>query len=277
MAYGDFKDLSRRISFDKILRDMMDINVDLLQLSINFLTNKYPLEPLHLLASETLARQKKFTIKNEIISNKELAEKLQKPIIRKLNKRKVPSSFIDNIWDAELPYMHLIRNFNEGFKFLLRVIDIYSKYAWVIPLKDKKGITITNAFQKMLGESKHKPNIMSVDRDNEFHNRSMKSWLEKNAVEMHSARNEGKSVVAERFIRILKNIISKSKNVYIDKLNDIVNKYNNIYHSTIKMKPVDVNLSTHIDSSKEVNDKDPKFKFDNVVRISKYKNIFAKA
>ena len=194
-----------------------------------------------------------------------------------MNKRKVPSFFIDNIWDAELPYMHLIRNFNEGFKFLLRVIDIYSKYAWVIPLKDKKGITITNAFQKMLGESKHKPNKMSVDKDNEFHNRSMKSWLEKNAVEMHSARNEEKSGVAERFIRILKNIISKSKNVYIDKLNDIVNKCNNIYHSTIKMKPVDVNLSTHIDFSKEVNDKDPKFKFDNVVRISKYKNIFAKA
>ena len=65
--------------------------------------------------------------------------------------------------------------------------------------------------------------------------------------------------------------------MYVNKLDDIVNKYNNTYHSTIKMKPVDVNLSTHIDSSKEVNDKDPKFKFDNVVRISKYKNIFAKA
>ena len=69
---------------------------------------------------------------------------------------------------------------------------------------------------------------------------------------------------------------SISKNVYIDKLDDIVNKYNNTYHSTIKMKPVDVKSNTYIDSSKEINDKDPKFKIGDIVRISKYKNIFAK-
>ena len=109
----------------------------------------------------------------------------------------------------------------------------------------------------------------------------MKSWLEKNGIEMYSTHNEGKSVIAERFIRTLKNKIYKymtsiSKNVYIDKLDDIVNKYNNTYHSTIKMKPVDVKSNTYIDSSKEINDKDPKFKIGDIVRISKYKNIFAK-
>ena len=93
---------------------------------------------------------------------------------------------------------------------------------------------------------------------------------------MYSTFNEGKSVVTERYIRTLKNKIYKymtsvSKNVYIDKLDDIVNKYNNTYHSTIKMKPVDVKSSTYIDSSK-----DPKFKIGDFVRISKYKNIFAK-
>ena len=98
---------------------------------------------------------------------------------------------------------------------------------------------------------------------------------------MYSIHNEGKSVVAERFIRTLKTKIYKymtsiSKNVYIDKLDDIVNKYNNTYHSTIKMKPVDVKSNTYIDSSKEINDKDPKFKIGDIVRISKYKNIFAK-
>ena len=98
---------------------------------------------------------------------------------------------------------------------------------------------------------------------------------------MNSLHNEEKSVVAERFLRTLKNKIYKymtsiSKNVYIDKLDDIVNKYNNTYHSTIKMKPVDVKSSTYIDSSKEINDKDPKFKIGDIVRISKYKNIFAK-
>ena len=98
---------------------------------------------------------------------------------------------------------------------------------------------------------------------------------------MYSTHNEGKSVIAEQFIITLKNKIYKyltsvSNNVYIDRLDDIVNKYNNIYHNTIEMKPVDVKSNTNIDSSKEINDKDPKFKVDDIVRISKYKNIFEK-
>ena len=78
----------------------------------------------------------------------ELAEELHKPIIRKFKKRKVHSSFIDNIWGADLADIQLTSKFNKRIRFLLCVIDIYSKYAWIIPLKDKKGITITNAFQK---------------------------------------------------------------------------------------------------------------------------------
>ena len=89
-------------------------------------------------------------IKNENISNKELAEKLHKPIIRKFTKRKVHSPFIDNIWDADLADMPWISKYNIGVRFLLCVTDVYSKYAWVIPLEDKKEITITNAFQKIL-------------------------------------------------------------------------------------------------------------------------------
>ena len=98
---------------------------------------------------------------------------------------------------------------------------------------------------------------------------------------MYSTHNEGKSVVAERFIRTLKRKIYKymtsiSKNVYIDKLDDIVDEYNNPYHTTIKMKPIDVKDSTYINTSKGINYKDPKFKVGDYVRISKYKNIFAK-
>ena len=206
---------------------------------------------------------------------------MHKSVIRKFNKRNVQSPFIENIWGDDLAYIQLISKFNRGFRFLLYVIDIYSKYTWVIPLKDKKDTTITNAFQKNLKESNRKPNKIWVDKGSEFYNRSIKSWLEKNDIEMYSTHNEGKSVIAERFIRTLKNKIYKymtsiSKNVYIDKLDDIVNKYNNTYHSTIKMKPVDVKSSTYIDSSKEINDKDPKFKVWDAVRTSKCKNIFAK-
>ena len=150
-------------------------------------------------------------------------------------------------------------------------------------MKDEKGITITIAFHKILKESNHrgaksvgrKPNKIWVDKGSEFYNRSMKTWLEKNEIEMYSTHNEGKSVVAERFIRTLK-MTSISKNVYTDQLDYIVNKYNNIYHRTIKMKPADVKSNTYIESSKEINNKDPKFKIGDIVRISKYKNIFAK-
>ena len=98
---------------------------------------------------------------------------------------------------------------------------------------------------------------------------------------MYSIHNEGKSVVAERFIRTLKNKIYKymtaiSRNAYIDKLDDIVNEYNNTYHRIIKMKPVGVKDNTYIDFEKEVDNKDPKFKIGDHVRISKYKNVFAK-
>ena len=120
-----------------------------------------------------------------------------------------------------------------------------------------------------------------MDKGSEFYNRTMKSWLEKNDIEMHSTHNKEKSVVAERFIKTLKNKIYKyvnsiSKNVYIDQLDDIVNKYNNANHKTIKMKPANLKSTTYFNSSKEINDKDPKFKIGDIVRISEYKNIFTK-
>ena len=92
------------------------------------------------------------------MATQKLAEELHKPIIRKLKKRTVCSRFKDNTWGADLAYMQLISNFNRRFRFLLCVIDIFSKYAWVVPLKDKKSITITNTFQKILKESNRKPN-----------------------------------------------------------------------------------------------------------------------
>ena len=135
--------------------------------------------------------------------------------------------------------MQLMSKFNKGFKILLCVIDIHNKYARVISLKDKKCITTTNAFQKICWESNRKPNKIWVDKGSDFYDRSIKSWLEKNDIEMYSTHNKEKSVIAERFVRTLKNIIYQyitwvSKNLYIDKLDDIVNKYNDIYHNTIK-------------------------------------------
>ena len=126
---------------------------------------------------------------------------------------------------------------------------MYSKYAFVVPLKDNKGISITNAFKKIIKQSGRKPNKIWVDQGSESDNQDFKKWLSSNNIIMYSTYSEGKSVVAERFIRTLKNKLYKhmtatNKNVYYDVLDDIVNEYNNTKHSTIKVKPKDVKDDT---------------------------------
>ena len=165
--------------------------------------------------------------------------------------------------------MQLISKFNKIFRFLSCFIDIFNNTF----ARQRKGITITNIFQKFLKESNCKPN--------KFYNRSIKSFLQNYNIEMYSTNNELKPVAAEKHISTLKNKVYKYvtsilKNVNIDKLNDIANKYNNSYHETIKMKPVDAKPNTYINSSNAVNDKDPKSKIDDIVRTSKHKTIFAK-
>ena len=145
-----------------------------------------------------------------------------------------------------------------GIKYLLCAIDLFSKYAWIIPIKDDKGVSIVNVFQKILDSSNRKPNKIWVDQGSEFYNKSFKDFLKINNIEMYSTYNEGKSVVAERFIRTLKNKIFKhmtaiSKNVYFDVLDDIVNKYNNTIHKTIKMKPIDVMDDSYAEYNEDFN------------------------
>ena len=184
-------------------------------------------------------------LKNVERSSSILADELHKPVINKFNKRKVYSQFKDNIWGLDLADMQSLSRKTKGIKYLLCAIDLYSKYAFVIPLKDKKGISIVNAFNKIIKESKRKPNKILVDQGGEFYNNVFKKWLSDNDIITYSTYNEGKSVVAEKFIRTLKNKLYKhmtttGKNVYYDVLDDVVNKYNNTKHSTIKMKPIDV-------------------------------------
>ena len=123
--------------------------------------------------------------------------------------------------------IQLIKKFNKRLRFLLCVIDIFSKYPWVVPLKDKKGVIIVNAFQKILDDSYRKPNKIWVDKKSEFYNRSFKKLLKDNDIEIYSIHNKGKSVAAQRFIRTLKTKIYKymtsiSKNVYINKLKQLL-------------------------------------------------------
>ena len=162
-----------------------------------------------------------------VYENTKLMKELDRPITGKFEKRKVHLSFKDNIWGADLEDMQLISKFNKWIRFLLYVIEFCSKNVWDVPLKDKNSITITNTFQKILDNPSCKPNKIWVDKGSKFYNRSMKSWFEDD-IEIYLTHNERDSAVAEGFIGTLRNIFyecitSTSKNVYIDKLADIVN------------------------------------------------------
>ena len=203
MAYGDFKDLARRAASDKVLKDIA------FNIAKNPKYNGYQRGLAFMVYKLFDKKQKGSGINIPLEFNEQLAEELFKPIIRKFKKRTVYSGFKDNIWGADLAYMQLMGKFNNGFRFLLCVIDVFSKYAWVVPLKDKKGVSIVDAFQKILDKSRRKPNKIWVNKGSEFYNNSFKKWLKDNDIEMYLIHNEGKSVDAERFIRTLKTKIYK--------------------------------------------------------------------
>ena len=285
-AYSDSKDLTKRTVADKILKNQAfdiakDPKYDGYQRGLTSMVYKFFDSKIASPDNKSVGSGAKRVNTKLIPQNEQLAEQLHKPIIRKFKKRKVYSTFKDNIWGVDLADMQLLSKYNKGIGFLLCVINIFSKYAWLVPLKDKKGTGIVKAFQSILKQSIRKPNKVWVDKGSEFYNAYFKKWLRDNDIVMYSTHNEGKSVVAERFIRTIKSKIYKymtsiSRNVYIDKLDDIVDEYNNTYHAAIKMEPIDVKDNTYINADKEINNKDPKFKAGDHVRISKYKNIFTK-
>ena len=202
-AYADHKDLINRTKSDKVLRyKAYDIasnpeydgyQRDLASMVYKFFDKK---------STGSGFKKLKNTAKP---SSSMLADELHKPIIRKINKRKVFSQFKDNIWGVDLADMQSLSRKNKGIKYLLYVIDLYSKYAFVVPLKDKKGISIVNAFDKIIKQSNRELNKIWVDQGGEFYNNVFEKCLSDNDINMYSTYNEGKSVVAERFIRTLKN------------------------------------------------------------------------
>ena len=264
-VYADHKDLINRTEADKVLRDK----------AYDIASNPEYDGYQRALASMVYKFFDKKPMGSGIKKDSYLilADELHQPVIKKFNKRKVYSQFEDNIWGVDLADMQSLSKKNKGIKYVLCAIDLHSKYAFVVPLKDKKGISIVNAFNKIIKQSNRKPNKIWVDQGSQFYNRIFKKWLSDNDIIMYSTFNEGKSVVAERFIRTLKNKLYKhmtatGKNVYYDVLDDVVNEYN-------KMKPKDVgdNKRVYID---EHNEKDGRFKVGDRVRIFKFKNIFTK-
>ena len=188
VAYSDSKDLTKKTVADKILKNR----------AFNIAKHpKYDGYQRGLASMVYKFFDKKFAgsgAKN-IPQNHQLAEELHKPSIRKFEKRKVHAAFKDNIWGADLADMPLLNKYNKGIRFLLCVIDIFSKYAWVVPLKDKKSVSIVKAFQSVLKQSNTKPNKIWVDKGSEFYNASFKKWLQDNEIVMYSTNNEKKNLL----------------------------------------------------------------------------------
>ena len=172
MAYGDFKDLARRIAADKFLRDKAfkiasDPKYDGYQRGLTSMVYKFFYKKSSRIGRPLSSASR--VANNEIKQNMQLADELHKPMIRKYKKRKVYSLFRDNIWGADLADMQLFSKFHKGFRFVLCIIDIYSKFSWVIPSRDKKGVSIVDAFQKLLKEFNRKPNKIWVDKGSKFY------------------------------------------------------------------------------------------------------------
>ena len=212
---------------------------------------------------------------------------LHKPALKKFPLRKTMVSYVDQQWQADLVDMQKFEKSNKGIRYILTVIDIFSRYAWAKPLKSKRGEEVRDSFQDIFKVVV--PEKIQFDEGKEFYNRHFKELLEENNIEWFSTKSEKKAAIVERFnltlkTRMWKYFTAKETNKWIDVLDDFVNDYNNSFHSSIAMKPVD--------ARKEENEGtvwynlygvhlittfgEPKYKVGDSVRISKYKSVFAK-
>ena len=177
-------------------------------------------------------------LKKTVKWSDELAEELHKPVKKKFKKRKVVVHRVDQTWASDLVDMQPWSKYNGNYKYLLTVIDVFSKYGWIVPIKDKKRETVVSAFKEIM-KGGRKPENVWVDKGKEFYNKHVRELLN-----VYSTENEEKSSVVERWNRTMKEKMFKyftanSTNEYIDILQDLVKQYNNTKHSSIKMTPVE--------------------------------------
>ena len=216
--------------------------------------------------------------------SQQLAEELHKPITRNFRKRRVISYGVDKIWAKDLVEIPKYSKWNKGVKYLLTVIDVFSKYGWIVALKDKKTESVCSAFDTIFKRSKRKPEKLWTDKGSEFISKHFKEFLKRHNITLYHAQNEEKSSIVERWNKTMKNKMWKmfsanNNTVYWDKLDKLVDDYNNTYHSSIKMTPTE---GSKKENEKQVfaylysdeiylKPKKPKFSIGDKVRISKYK------
>jgi hypothetical protein len=221
-----------------------------------------------------------------------MANELHKPVTRHFKRTHIITRGIDDMWSADLADMNEFKDDNDGIRYILTVIDGFSRYAWAVPIKDKTGDTVLKAFKKIISTSDRKPARLNIDQGKEFVNKKMTKWLEDNKITPYHTYSEHKASMIERFNRTLKSIMWKKltelqSNKWIDILPDLVDEYNNKRHSTIKMSPVEASKKTNeaklwkqlygdIGQEQEPPKETRKFECGDWVRISRVKPHFEK-
>ena len=279
-----FHDIKYTVA-ENIGRDSQDIKSGKLEADKEWLNCFKPRSPWDI-AAYTAIKSKKtlgLGVKND---NRILSDELHEPKRKNYIQRKIIVNHIDEIFAANLVKMQKFSKINKGYRYLLTCIDIFSKYAFVIPLKDKKGITMKNSLQKIF--NKRKPKFLWTDNGKEFYDNQVNELLEKNNIKLYSTNNsEIKSSVIERFNRTFKNMMYKkftenNNTIFYNIIDKLVNEYNNKYHRTIKMTPVEASKKINENKIEQIynfekKNKIAKFKIGDHVRISLNKNIFEKS
>ena len=216
---------------------------------------------------------------------KDLSEELNKPVINKFERKKIVINHIDEIHSCDLVDMIKYSRVNRGYKYIFTNIDIFSKYAWVFPIKSKKISDIKPCFEKIFKE--RKPKYIWSDQESSFFSKEMLKFFEDNNVKIYHNYSNLKAVVIERFNKSLRELMMKefvknNNTIWYNILPELIKTYNNRYHRTIKMKPIDVNKTNekYIKNNfytYDITNKKPKFKINNIVRISlKRRQLFDK-
>ena len=213
----------------------------------------------------------------------QLAEELHKPITRKFTKRRVFVKGVDEIWAADLVELGRFSDWNKGIKYLLMVIDVFSKFGWIEPLQNKKGETVAAAFEKIFKLGR-KPRLLWTDKGKEFYNKNVNQLLSRKNIKLYSTENEEKSSVIERFNRTIKQKMWKmfsanNNTIYFDKIDELLKNYNSSWHRSVQMSPIaasDIKNKHQVFANLYSDEiykpvKKPKFRIGDKVRISKYK------
>ena len=174
----------------------------------------------------------------------QLAEELHKPITRKFTKRRVFVKGVDEIWAADLVEMGRFSDWNKGIKYMLMVIDVFSKFGWIEPLQNKKGETVAAAFKKIFKLGRQ-PRLLWTDKGKEFYNKNVNQLLSRKNIKLYSTENEEKSSVAERINRTIKQMMWKmfsanNNTIYVDKIDELLKNYNSSFHRSVQMSPAAV-------------------------------------